>query len=132
MDAVDELAELWFQHDVTFHPGAGASPYGMSAGEDVPVKCHVRQQVRREDTPAGEVTTTETVVYAPLSVRADRGDTLTLPEPFESGPWQIIAKSVHHGAEMNLPNHQKFTCDVPTTMPGDPYAVQEVGPYGAA
>lgn len=126
MDAVDELADLWFHHEVVFHVGAGASPYGDSSGESVPVKCHVRQNVRREDTPQGQVTLTETIVYAPLRVVAERGDTLTLPAPFEPGPWQIIAKSVHHGAELNLPNHQKFVCDVPTDTPntgggGGPY-----------
>ena len=112
-----------------FHPGAGASPYGASVGDDLPVKCHVRQSVERQDTPAGQVTVTQTIVYAPLAVVAERGDTLTLPEPFEPGPWQIIAKSVHHGAELNLPNHQRFVCDVPTTTPSDPYN-PEVGPYG--
>ena len=131
MGAVEDLEEQWFTQDVVFHPGAGASPYGDSAGDDLPVRCHVRQSVERQDTPAGQVTTTHTIVYAPLSVVAERGDTLTLPEPFEPGPWQIIAKSVHHGAELNLPNHQRFVCDVPTTAPGDPYA-GEVGPYGAA
>lgn len=131
MGAVEDLAKQWFTQDVVFHPGAGASPYGDSAGDDLPVRCHVRQSVERQDTPAGQVTTTQTIVYAPLSVVAERGDTLTLPEPFEPGPWQIIAKSVHHGAELNLPNHQKFVCDVPTNTPGDPYA-GEVGPYGAA
>lgn len=131
MGAVEDLAKQWFTQEVVFHPGSGASPYGVSAGDDLPVKCHVRQSVQRQDTPTGQVTTTETIVYAPLAVVADRGDTLTLPEPFEPGPWQIIAKSVHHGAELNLPNHQKFVCDVPTTAPGDPYT-GEVGPYGNA
>lgn len=128
--AVDDLAKEWFHHDVVFNVGAGESPYGESVGEQVPVKCHVRQSVRRVDTDAGEQTTTETIVYAPLSVMADRGDTITLPDPFEPGPWQIIAKTAHHGGVMNLPNHQKFVCDVPTTAPGDPYSVVEVGPYG--
>lgn len=124
MGVVDDLADEWFHHEVVFNVGSGASPYGDSAGEGVPVKCHVRQNVRRDDTPQGQVTTTETVVYAPLRVVAERGDTLTLPEPFEPGPWQIIAKSVHHGAELNLPNHQRFVCDVPTTPTGG------AGPYG--
>lgn len=128
--AVDDLAKDWFHHKAVFNVGAGASPYGETGGEQVPVSCHVRQSVRRVDTPQGEQTTTETIVYAPLSVVADRGDTITLPDPFEPGPWQIIAKSVHHGAVLNLPNHQKFICDVPTTAPGDPYSVVEVGPYG--
>lgn len=126
MGAVEDLAKEWFTQEVVFHPGAGASPYGDSAGDDLPVKCHVRQSVERQDTPAGQVTVTQTVVYAPLSVVAERGDTLTLPEPFEPGPWQIIAKSVHHGAELNLPNHQRFICDVPTSTPQG----SEAGPYG--
>lgn len=131
MGAVEDLEKQWFTQEVVFHPGSGASPYGVSAGDDLPVKCHVRQSVQRQDTPTGQVTATETIVYAPLAVVADRGDTLTLPEPFEPGPWQIIAKSVHHGAELNLPNHQKFVCDVPANAPGDPYT-GEVGPYGNA
>ena len=126
MGAVEDLAKEWFTQDVVFHPGAGTSPYGDSAGDDLPVKCHVRQSVERQDTPAGQVTVTQTIVYAPLSVVAERGDTLTLPEPFEPGPWQIIAKSVHHGAELNLPNHQRFICDVPTSTPQG----SEAGPYG--
>ena len=126
MGAVEDLAKEWFTQDVVFHPGSGVSPYGDSAGDDLPVKCHVRQSVERQDTPAGQVTVTQTIVYAPLAVVAERGDTLTLPEPFEPGPWQIIAKSVHHGAELNLPNHQRFICDVPTSTPQG----SEAGPYG--
>lgn len=126
MGAVEDLAKEWFTQEVVFHPGAGASPYGDSAGDDLPVRCHVRQSVERQDTPAGQVTVTQTIVYAPLAVVAERGDTLTLPEPFEPGPWQIIAKSVHHGAELNLPNHQRFICDVPTSTPQG----SEAGPYG--
>ncbi|AWB84779.1 hypothetical protein [Corynebacterium liangguodongii] len=121
----DDLATEWFTHDVVFHVGAGESPYGPSAGDDVPVKCHVRQQVQRVESPQGQQIVTDTIVYAPLRVMAERGDTLTLTDPFEPGPWQIIARSVHHGAGVNLPNHLKFVCDVPTS-PG----VETAGPYG--
>lgn len=128
MGAVDEIAKEWFHHKVQFLIGSGASPYGGAAGEETPVDCHVRQEVRRIDTPEGQQTTTETLVYAPLHVRAERGDLLTLPEPFEPGPWQIIAKSVHHGAPLNLPNHQRFVCDVPADT--DTRTGSGGGPYG--
>lgn len=121
----DDLAAEWFTHQVVFHVGSGASPYGPSAGDDVAAKCHVRQQVQRVETPQGQQTVTDTIVYAPLKVMAERGDTLTLPAPFEPGPWQIIAKSVHHGADLSLPNHQKFVCDTPTAPVGE-----VSGPYG--
>lgn len=115
MGAVDEdFAQQWFRHECLLVRGAGKSPYGWQAGEPVPFKGFVRQATRRVMGPMGEQTVTDTMVYCPIGLVAERGDMVELPEPFESGPWEVTERAAFDGAANQTPDHQKLTLTVPT------------------
>ena len=118
-----DLEQQWFQHECVLLQGAGDSPYGGIAGDELPVKGFVRQSINRVTTANGEATVTDTIVYVPLSVQVSRGDQIRLPEPFDPGPWEITETAVFEGAGNQTPNHQKLVLTIPASNGGS-------GPYG--
>ena len=123
MGTVKDLEQQWFKHECTLLQGAGDSPYGGIAGEEVPIKSFVRQSIERVTTANGEATVTDTIVYVPLSVVVARGDQIRLPKPFDAGPWEITETAVFEGAGNQTPNHQKLVLTIPASNGGS-------GPYG--
>ena len=123
MGTVKDLENQWFKHECTLLQGAGESPYGGIAGEELPIKGFVRQSIERVTTANGETTATDTIVYVPLSVVVARGDQIRLPEPFDAGPWEITETAVFEGAGNQTPNHQKLVLTIPASNGG-------AGPYG--
>ena len=122
MGTVKDLENQWFKHECTLLQGAGESPYGGIAGEELPVKGFVRQSINRVTTANGEATVTDTIVYVPLSVQVSRGDQIRLPEPFDVGPWEVTETAVFEGAGNETPNHQKLVLTIPASNGGS-------GPY---
>ena len=118
-----DLEERWFKHECVLLQGAGDSPYGDIAGDELPVKGFVRQSINRVTTANGEATVTDTIVYVPLSVQVSRGDQIRLPEPFDAGPWEVTETAVFEGAGNQTPNHQKLVLTIPASNGG-------AGPYG--
>ena len=123
MGTVKDLENQWFKHECTLLQGAGESPYGGIAGEELPIKGFVRQSIERVTTANGETTVTDTIVYVPLSVMVTRGDQIRLPQPFDAGPWEITETAVFEGAGNQTPNHQKLVLTIPASNGGS-------GPYG--
>lgn len=123
MGTVKDLENQWFKHECTLLQGAGDSPYGGIAGEELPIKGFVRQAIERVTTANGEATVTDTIVYVPLSVVVARGDQIRLPQPFDAGPWEITETAVFEGAGNQTPNHQKLVLTIPASNGGS-------GPYG--
>ena len=118
-----DLEQQWFKHECVLLQGAGDSPYGGIAGDELPVKGFVRQSINRVTTANGEATVTDTIVYVPLSVQVSRGDQIRLPEPFDAGPWEVTETAVFEGAGNQTPNHQKLVLTIPASNGG-------AGPYG--
>ena len=58
-----DLEQQWFKHECVLLQGAGDSPYGDIAGDELPVKGFVRQSINRVTTANGEATVTDTIVY---------------------------------------------------------------------
>ena len=115
MAAVDDIATLWFRHDVTIHVGAGEGPYGPQPGTPIPAKGYVRQSTRRVESPQGQQVVTDTTVRLPIApmhagdpVIITKGDRVTLAAPF-SGTWEVTHIAILHGAEQDTPDHQKLT-----------------------
>lgn len=108
MAAVDDIEQEFFHHEVTIHRGAGASPYGMTTGDPMPVKGFVRQTTSHITGLNGDEIVTDTSVYVPLRILVEVGDTITLPAPFE-GTWVVTNRAVFDGAGLDLPAHQKLT-----------------------
>ena len=123
MGAVKDLENQWFKHECTLLQGAGESPYGGIAGDELSIKGFVRQSIERVTTANGEATVTDTIVYVPLSVQVARGDQIRLPEPFDAGPWEVTETAVFEGAGNETPNHQKLVLTIPASNGG-------AGPYG--
>ena len=123
MGTVKDLEQQWFRHECVLLQGAGDSPYGGIAGDELPVKGFVRQSINRVSTANGETTVTDTIVYVPLSVQVARGDQIRLPEPFDAGPWEVTETAVFEGAGNQTPNHQKLVLTIPASNGG-------AGPYG--
>ena len=123
MGTMKDLEQQWFRHECVLLQGAGDSPYGGIAGEELPVKGFVRQSINRVTTTNGETTVTDTIVYVPLSVQVSRGDQIRLPEPFDAGPWEVTETAVFEGAGNQTPNHQKLVLTIPASNGG-------AGPYG--
>ena len=117
-----DLEQQWFRHECTLLQGAGDSPYGGIAGDELPVKGFVRQSINRVTTANGEATVTDTIVYVPLSVQVARGDQIRLQEPFDAGPWEVTETAVFEGAGNETPNHQKLVLTIPASNGG-------AGPY---
>ena len=44
-----DLEQQWFRHECVLLQGAGDSPYGGIAGDELPVKGFVRQSINRVD-----------------------------------------------------------------------------------
>ena len=127
MGAIDEeLAKTWFKHECVLLRGVGESPYG-GEGTPVPFNGFVRQSTRRVVTAQGEETVTETSVYSPLGLVAERGDMVELPTPFESGPWEITERTAHDGAGNQTPDHQRLILTIPGANPDEG---EVAGPYG--
>ena len=123
MGTVKDLENQWFKYECTLLQGAGESPYGGIAGEELPIKGFVRQSIERVTTANGETTVTDTIVYVPLSVVVTRGDQIRLPQPFDAGPWEVTETAVFEGAGNQTPNHQKLVLTIPASNGGS-------GPYG--
>lgn len=121
----DDFAKRWFKHDCVLHRGAGASPYG-GAGVDVEFRGFVRQKVHR-DEGADQELINDTSVACRIGVVVEKGDTVTLPEPF-SGTWEVTAISVHEGVDGMFPDHQRLFLTAAADTPSDPYVGG--GPYG--
>jgi hypothetical protein len=122
----DDFAQRWFNHECVLLRGAGASPYGWQEGEPVPFKGFVRQSTRRVVGPEGEHTVTDTMVYVPLGLVVERGDRIELPDPFETGPWEVTERAAFDGAGNQTPDHQKLTLTFPSESTGGGV----VNPYG--
>lgn len=130
MGTVKDIEERWFKHECVLLQGAGSSPYGGIAGDELPVKGFVRQSINRVTTVNGEATVTDTIVYVPLSVVVARGDQIRLPEPFDQGPWEVTETAVFEGAGNETPNHQKLMLTIPgDAANGDPYENEPEDPY---
>ena len=115
MAAVDDLAALWFRHQVTIHVGAGKGPYGDVPGTPVSARGYVRQETRRVEGPTGQQIVTDTTIRLPIAlldgdtpVTVTAGDRVDLPAPF-IGTWEVTDIAILHGAGQDTPDHQKLT-----------------------
>lgn len=125
-EVADDFAAQWFRHECVLLRGAGESPYGWQEGEPVPFKGFVRQATRRVVGSEGERTVTETMVYTPIGLIVERGDRIELPDPFETGPWEVTERAAFDGAGNQTPDHQKLTLTIPSESSGGGV----VNPYG--
>lgn len=115
MAAIDDLADLWFRHEVTIHVGAGKGPYGDVPGVPVTARGYVRQTTRRVESSTGQQLVTDTTVRLPIAlmdgdtpVTITAGDRVDLPTPF-TGTWEVTDVAILHGAGQDTPDHQKLT-----------------------
>lgn len=102
------LDQYWFHHRATLHVGSGASPYGDTEGEEVPIHCYIEQTETTIIGVSGDDKRTDTAVYCSLNTEVNKGDSITLYPPF-SGTWVIDDVMIRDsGGPVPAPSHKKL------------------------